>query len=105
MENLIKIMPQTYIISTQAGWKKLLRQLDCYHNRNYNYQITQCTTQKEAFENILSKYDNKIYQKPLQYPIKYPCIITFQNETFEHSCYYIFIKYINKEVRDILVKL
>lgn len=86
MSNLDKVTPNMYVVSTQAGWRKLLKQLKCYSEDWYCYECEH-----------IGKDDTT------QYPLHYPCIITFDDKTFEHGHYRFYIKYINKELRDMLI--
>lgn len=121
MENIIQILPNTFIIRTQAGFKKLLNHLGCVklskdrtkYRPNY-YRIYQHTNDENAFflseefeeydENGKVIYDEngKVkmhrYKKHKQYPIKYPCILSYQDETFELSCYYFYIRYVKDDL-------
>lgn len=122
MENIIQILPNTFIIRTQAGFNKLLKHLGCHtpdkdstNSRPYHYTCYQHTNDENAFflskeeyndydENGNLVYDDngKVkthrYKQHIQYPIKYPCMLSYQDETFERSFYYFFIRYIKDDL-------
>lgn len=89
MDNLIEVTPNCYVIRTQAGFRKLCKKLHCYgENPWYGFRVSHIT---EKYETL----DCDLY--PKQYPIKYPCLLTFQDETFEISTYYFYIRYIDDD--------
>lgn len=103
-ENLIEIMPNTYICKTQAGWRNLLKKLGCYGvNRDYSMVVGyQPANEDDAFE-MVNMYGNDI-KECKQYPIKYPALVSFQNETFELSMFYMYITYITQETCNSIIK-
>lgn len=103
-ENLIRIMPNTYICKTQAGWRKLLKELGCYGaNPSHSMEVCyQPVNEDNAFEMVnMYGHDRK---EPKQYPIKYPALVSFQDETFEISKFYMYIIYITQETCDSIIK-
>ena len=122
MEDIIQLLPNTFIIRTQAGFNKLLKHLgchtpdkDCTISRPYHYICCQHTNDENAF--FLSKEEYKEYdengnlvydengnvktyrhRKDKQYPIKYPCMLSYQDDTFEVSTFYFYIRYLKDDL-------
>lgn len=96
-DNLVRLLPNCYIVYTQSGWTKLLRRLDCYKNRNYRFYVRQHTLNDDAFFTEIEEGEERQYNK--NYPIKYPCVVSWQDETFEQNTYYIYIRYITKDLK------
>ena len=112
MSNLIEITPDCFIIKRQSGFKKLLKKLNIHFRTNdkrqYSYDVVQLTKNERVFEVIEYKYTNKTYLYSLKYPIKYPCIVSVNDKTFEIGNYTLCIKYFDddlcKELKQILNK-
>ena len=107
VENLIEITQDCLIVKTQAGFKKLLKKLNIHFRENdkrwYSYDVVQLTKDECAFETIKGyKYT---YLEPLKYPIKYPCIISIYDKTFELGHYTLCIRYFDNELRKELKKI
>ena len=112
MSNLIEITPECFIIKRQSGFKKLLKKLNIHFRENdtrqYSYDVVQLTKDERAVEVVEHKYTNKTYLYSLNYPIKYPCIISVYDETFEIGNYTLYIRYFDdnlcNELKQILNK-
>lgn len=99
MNNLVTLTPNCFIIYTQSGWKKLLKKLSCYGNKSvYSYNVRQCTDSDDAFE-----YNGLMFTKEFRvskkYPIKYPCIVSYEDDRFELNQYQFYIRYIPKDLK------
>ena len=120
MDNLISITPNCFIVRSQAGFKKLCSLLGCnesknQYNYNYRFEVHHYTNDKNAIEDQRTclvwgcdgkgVFDENGIQKTYtitnykQYPIKYPCIISFQDQTFECGRYIFYIKYVFDDLR------
>ena len=100
VENLFEITQDCLIVKTQAGFKKLLKKLNIHFiendNRCYSYDVVQLTKDERAFETV--KYSDNTYLESVKYPIKYPCIISVYDKTFELSNYTLYIRYFDDEL-------
>ena len=100
VENLIEITQDCLIVKTQAGFKKLLKKLNIHFRENdtrwYSYDVAQLTKDEHAFETVKGyKYT---YLEPVKYPIKYPCIISVYDKTFELGNYTLCIRYFDDKL-------
>ena len=66
--------------------------------RQYSYDVVQLTKDERAFEVVEYKYANKTYLYSLNYPIKYPCIISVNDKTFEIGNYTLYIRYFDDDL-------
>ena len=102
MSNLIEITPECFIIKRQSGFKKLLKKLNIHFRENdtrqYSYDVVQLTKDEIAFEAVEYKYANKTYLYSLNYPIKYPCIISVHDKTFEIGNYTLYVRYFDDDL-------
>ena len=102
MSNLIEITPECFIIKGQSGFKKLLKKLNIHFRKNdtrqYSYDAVQLTKDERAFEVVEYKCTNKTYLHSLNYPIKYPCIVSVNDKTFEIGNYTLYIKYFDDDL-------
>lgn len=113
MKNLIEITPNCFIVKNSDGFKELLKRLDCIETGyfDYHYDVRHLTDDEDTVDHIeaipqcdsdtgeelynddgtMKMWDIKYYK---QYPIKYPCLITVQDDTFDCQTYALYIKYI-----------
>ena len=102
MSNLIEITPECFIIKRQSGFNKLLKKLNIHFRENdtrqYSYDVVQLTKDERAFEVVEYKCTNKTYLHSLNYPIKYPCIISVNDKTFEIGNYTLHIRYFDDDL-------
>ena len=102
MSNLIEITPECFIIKRQSGFKKLLKKLNIHFRENdtrqYSYDVVQLIKDERVFEVVEYKYTNKTYLHSLNYPIKYPCIISVYDKTFEIGNYTLYIRYFDDDL-------
>ena len=97
-DNLVWLTQNCVIIYSQNGFRKLLKKLSCYGDKpRYGYSTIQHTFDSNAFEQIESDCGN--YTVSRKYPIKYPCVLSIQDETFEQSSYIFYIRYITTDLK------
>ena len=97
-DNLVWLTANCVILHSQSGFRKLLKKLSCYgDNPRYKYETIQHTNDSNAFEEIESDFGN--YTVSRKYPIKYPCVLSIQDETFEQSTYTFYIRYITTDLK------
>ena len=97
-DNLVWLTSNCSILYSQSGFRKLLKKLSCYgDNSRYTYTTIQHTNDSNAFEEIESDFGNYTVNK--KQPIKYPCVLSIQDETFEQSAYIFYIRYITTELK------
>ena len=93
MENLKELTPNCYIVKNQYGYRKLLKKLNIHFRpndkRDYSVDIYQLAENKMDVVDV--KPDGSMRYK--NYPIKYPALITFQDNTFEIGRYTLYITY------------
>lgn len=98
-ENLFEITPVCYLVKTQSGYRKLLKRLNIYNGR-YRHNVYQMTNDKNAFDKEDENGKTCYYHK--NFPIKYPCIISYDDNTFECGEYSMTIRYFDEELCNIL---
>ena len=97
-DNLVWLTSNCVILYNQGGFRKLLKKLSCYGNKpRYKYSTIQHTNDSNAFEKIESDFGN--YTVSRNYPIKYPCVLSIQDETFEQSTYIFYVRYITTDLK------
>ena len=97
-DNLVWLTSNCVILYNQGGFRKLLKKLSCYGDKpRYNYSTIQHTNDSNAFEEIESDFGN--YTVSRKYPIKYPCVLSIQDATFEQLSYIFFIRYITTDLK------
>ena len=97
-DNLVWLTANCVILYGQNGFRKLLKKLSCYGDKpRYKYSTIQHTFDSNAFEEIESDFGN--YKVSRNYPIKYPCVLSIQDETFEQSAYIFYVRYITTDLK------
>ena len=97
-DNLVWLTSNCVILYHQGGFRKLLKKLSCYGDKaRYKYSTIQHTNDSNAFEEIDSDFGN--YTVSRNYPIKYPCLLSRQDETFEQSTYNFYVRYITTDLK------
>ena len=97
-DNLVWLTANCVILYNQGGFRKLLKKLSCYGDKSrYRYSTMQHTFDSNAFEEIESDFGN--YTVRRNYPIKYPCVLSIQDETFEQSTYIFYVRYITTDLK------
>ena len=97
-DNFVWLTSNCVILYNQGGFRKSLKKLLCYGDKpRYRYSTIQHTNDSNAFEEIVSDFGN--YTVSRNYTIKYPCVLSIQDETFEQSTYIFYIRYITTDLK------
>lgn len=80
--NIYRLVGNTFLIRTVAGWRKMLKYFGCYKHPNH------------WVHNIFSE----------SYPFRYPVLVHCQDSLFEEGNVYVTFRYISKEMANQLVQ-
>lgn len=92
MSNLKELTPNCFIVKNQYGYRKLLKEFNVHYRPNDTRWNKACILHY-GYGDLEVAEEKDGYKRFKNYPVKYPVLISVEDESFERSIINIYICY------------